>query len=136
MKKILSFSIGFLLIIALLSYYFTGFTSNDDSKINTQKIRAITVGMSMENIISILGKPIQIADRYDKKGKTFTYTKVPKYKMTYPMLWIHFDKNAKVNQVFAKKYILWGADDECIYIQDSTINHKNYNQEPLRQMFR
>jgi outer membrane protein assembly factor BamE (lipoprotein component of BamABCDE complex) len=126
MKKIVLFFIGFILIIVVFSYSFSGFNSNKNIGINTSKIRAVKVGMSVGKVISILGKPIQIKDRYESKGKTFTYTKVPKYAMEYPMLWVHFDNKKKVEAVFAKRYILWGMDDECIYALDSNSDTKKY----------
>lgn len=130
MKKLL------LTFFTLIFFFLESCNSNENNKINTNKIKLIKVGLSEATVISILGNPLQVENKYKSMGKTFTYTRVPKYAMTYPMLWVHFDKNENVNQVFAKKYILWGADDECIYIQDSTINNKNFNQEALKKMFK
>ena len=85
----------------------------------------LKLGMSYKEVISILGKPVSIKDKYLRDGKTLTYTKPIKYAMTYPMLWVHFDKNYKVNCIFAKKYILWGGDNECIYGIDENYNPQN-----------
>jgi len=34
------------------------------------------------------------------------------------MLWIHL-KDGKVSEVYAKRYVLWGVDDERVYGADA-----------------
>ena len=43
------------------------------------------------------------------------------------MLWIHFDKDKKVCEVYAKQYIYFGADDEDIYGFDHYNNQFVFN---------
>jgi len=126
-----------LLVIFLFSLYFLNKSSNSNSRINTDNIKLIQVGMTVENVVAILGKPLKITNRYENRGKTFTYTEKQENKMTYPMLWVHFDRESKVDIVFAKKYILWGADDECIYNLDSKYDDPKFmNTELLKAQFK
>lgn len=123
-NPILIFCSIILLIISFFSYS-TLLYLNSEHRIYSEKIKKIKLGMSNQEVISILGKPINIEDTYLKDGKTYTYTKPIEYAMTYPMLWVHFNDKKEVRCVFAKKYILWGADDECIYAIDANYNPKN-----------
>jgi len=136
MRKIFLIIIGSLLVIFLFLLCFSNKSSNRRSLINTDNIELIKIGMKVEDVVTILGKPLKITNRYENKGKTFTYTEKQENKMTFPMLWVHFDKELKVDEVFAKKYFLWGMDNECIYILDSKDdNPKFMNTQQLRAAF-
>lgn len=133
MKKIFLIILYSLLVIFLLSFCF----SYRNNRINTEKIKSIRIGMTADHVISILGKPLKIENRYENKGKIFSYTEPLEYNMTYPMLWVHFDEESNVRQVYAKKYILWGADDKCIYLLDSKYDDPKFmNTEQLRAEFK
>ena len=125
MKNSILIFFGCNLLIILFFSYSKILYLNSKNRINPKNIEMIKLGMSSEDVISILGKPISIKDKFLKDEKTFTYTEPIKYAMTYPMLWVHFDNNHKVNCIYAKKYIYWGADDECIYLIDKNYNPKN-----------
>lgn len=125
----------YIVFLLLLSIFIS---CNDayNKNITASKITSVKVGMSIAKVFSILGKPLKIESKNSNRTRTFTYTEVPKYTKTYPMLWVHFDEDEKVRQVFAKKYILWGVDDECIYIQDSTFMKQKPDLRQLKQMFK
>ncbi len=107
-----------------------------DHRIDSEKIKKIKLGMSAKEVTSILGQPLDIKDKYLKDGKTYTYTQPIDYAMTYPMLWVHFDLENKVNCVFAKEYIFWGTDDEVIYAIDENHNYKHPDTTRIDSIFR
>lgn len=110
--------------------------SFSQNKLNAEKIKLIKIGMTSEKVISILGKPLTIENNYLNDRKTYTFTKPIKFAENYPMLWIHFDNNMKVTQVYAKKYILWGSDDESIYMLDSNNDFENRDAKRLETIFK
>ena len=122
-KKIKSIFLS-LSFIALLIICFKIFGTNSDvlKGVNSEKIKKIKVGMNSEKVISILGMPFKSEKKISSEGVMYTYTNPVKYSLNYPMLWIHFDKELKVREVYAKRYILFGADDECIYLLNSNSN--------------
>ena len=88
-------------------------------KVNVQNIRLIQLGMSREQVISILGDPFFIEKKDEKyfgsNADTMHYSLKPAYlSCWYPMLWVHL-KDDKVVEVCAKRYILWGVDDIGVY---------------------
>jgi len=54
---------------------------------------------------------------------TLTYTE-PKYFLSHPMLWVHLDKNRRVNSVYVKDYTFF--DDFCIYNSSCQQNDSTY----------
>ena len=122
-KKIKYIFFNFFFIALLLICFKIFGTSSDVVKgVNSEKIKIIKVGMNSENVISILGKPFKSGKKISSEGFIYTYTNPVKYSLNHPMLWIHFDKELKVREVYAKRYILFGADDECIYLLNSNYN--------------
>ena len=71
--------------------------------------------MTEEMVKSILGKPFEAKSRNNKNEITYYYSKPVMFSKNYPMLWVHFDDDLKVCDVYAKRYIYFGADDEGIY---------------------
>jgi hypothetical protein len=49
------------------------------------------------------------------------------------MLWVHLDSAFQVSSVYAKQYILWGADDSGIYLLDE--KGKSENKELFEKNF-
>ncbi|WP_126340432.1 hypothetical protein [Kaistella jeonii] len=123
-KKVKLIFLSFLLI-ALLVIGFKIFGTNSDvvKGVNSEKIKIIKLGMKSEKVILILGKPFKSEKEILGEGFIYSYTNPVKYSIIYPMLWIHFDKKLKVREVYAKRYILFGADDECIYLLNSNNNY-------------
>jgi hypothetical protein len=72
-------------------------------------------------------------DRRHERNSTFTYTRHGGVFWTYPMLWVHFDKQARVNSVYAKEY---AGDDTCIYsLSAEASQYDMTNQEALSRLF-
>ncbi len=82
-------------------------------RVSIEAIRALQVGMTEEEILSIIGEPFDIThSSVDPFIMTFTYSKRVPFARWYPMLWVHF-QDGKVIEVYAKRYF-WG-DDIGIY---------------------
>ena len=71
-------------------------------------------------------------DRKHDRNSTLTYTRPGSLLWTYPMLWVHFDKQARVSRVYAKEY---AADDYCIYSLTAEASQNITNQEALDRLF-
>lgn len=71
-------------------------------------------------------------ERQHDRNSTFTYTQHGGMFWTYPMLWVHFDKQARVRGVYAKEY---AADDMCIYSLAADAGQNITNQEALGRLF-
>ena len=87
-------------------------------KVTTTSVREIKYGMSKDEVLKILGHPFSIEPRsiqyYGRNAYTMNYSQPIEYARWYPMLWIHL-KNNKVVEVYAKRYIMFGVDDEGVY---------------------
>ncbi|MES2545999.1 MAG: hypothetical protein V4548_14035 [Bacteroidota bacterium] len=109
----ITFAISVLAIISILSFTVFGKNSDVSKFVSSKKIKNITPGMTYEKVISIMGKPINVM-----QSGTLTvleYSRPVKYCKNYPMLWVNLDSNMNVDHVYAKRYLYFGADDECIY---------------------
>jgi hypothetical protein len=82
-------------------------------------IRSIAIGMTEGQVVSILGRPLKISTDAAPAVRTLWYGEPPSREYAYPMLWVHL-KNGRVWQVYAKKYVLWGTDDEGVYSLDES----------------
>ena len=69
--------------------------------------------------------------RHDRRSK-LTYSRHGSFFRTYPMLWVHFDKLARVENVYAKEY---AADNYCIYSLTADASQNFKNLEALRRLF-
>lgn len=68
-------------------------------------------------------------DDLANKRVTLEYTKRIEFSRHYPMLWVHLDKNLRVESVFAKQYDgFLGLDDPCIY---SLARKNHFEHEEL-----
>jgi hypothetical protein len=109
----ITFLISAIAVISILSFKVFGKNSNVSKFVSSKKIENIEPGMSYQKVISILGKPINV-----KHSGTLTvleYSRPVKYCKNYPMLWVNLNRNMNVDHVYAKRYIYFGTDDECIY---------------------
>lgn len=82
--------------------------------VTAQRVRSVRVGMPEREVLRLLGEPFR--SRFDPTlGRTsLEYARAPRFARSYPMLWVHL-KDGKVAEVYAKKYVWWGLDDEGIY---------------------
>ena len=69
--------------------------------------------------------------RHDRRSK-LTYSRPGGFFRTYPMLWVHFDKLARVENVYAKEY---AADDRCIYSLEADASQNINNLEAVHRLF-
>jgi SmpA / OmlA family len=87
-------------------------------KVNVRAIRQIRIGMSQAEVEAILGEPFSTEKKdeyyYGTNAYVMRYSKPVQLARWFPMLWVHL-KNGKVEEVYAKRYILWGVDDEGVY---------------------
>lgn len=73
--------------------------------VTAKNIVRIRLGMSKKAVTGILGKPVK------ENNQTYTYT--AEIAENHPMLWVHFNENEVVREVYAKYYEGW--DDRGIY---------------------
>ncbi len=75
----------------------------------------VRLGMERQDVEQILGMPYDVAD--DPSAgvgrQVMTYTQPARWAYSYPMLWVHLT-DGRVHEVYAKRYILWGVDDQGI----------------------
>lgn len=126
------------LIVAVIIYFFTPIIRGGKKigeKVSSESIRKIDLGMDKEEVINILGNPSQVkryfhpyvyndtSKLFIKKSSdtefdsviVFIYGEPVEYARWYPMLWVHFNNENKVRQVYAKRYTLWGISDKGVY---------------------
>jgi hypothetical protein len=123
MKKRVIFN--FVVLISLTVVLGSCGRSRLAGKVSTTTIRQIKYGMSKDEVIKILGHPFSIEpcsfEYYGANAFTMNYSQPIEYARWYPMLWIHL-KNNKVVEVYAKRYIMFGADDKGVYGLDDKRN--------------
>lgn len=84
--------------------------------VSIEAIRAMQVGMTEEEVLSIIGEPFDIApSSLNPFIMTFTYSKRIPIARWYPMLWVHF-QDGKVIEVYAKRYYFWGDDIGILWL--------------------
>ena len=72
-------------------------------------------------------------ERKHDRRSTLTYTRHGGLFRTYPMLWVHFDKRARVDEVYAKEC---ATDDRCIYaLGADPFSPNTIDTEALRRLF-
>lgn len=74
----------------------------------------------------------QDSEHKRNRQTTFHYTRRGGFARSYPMLWVHFDSTARVENVYAKEY---DADDYCIYSLGEDTSQNIQNKEALRRLF-
>ena len=130
--------------------------------VTADRIQQVRLGMTPAQVVATLGKPLNEigsyrgqyprnvarnpdfarlplpetsyvdGDRLHDQSCTFIYTRPGGFFRTYPMLWVHFDKQARVNNVYAKEY---GADDQCIYSLTLDTSQSMSNLAALQRLF-
>lgn len=128
MKKLiyLLYAIPFSMLICIIIC--DTVTPHHTSPISEKQIRKVKLGMSKQQVVSLLGKPVY------ESFQTFQCT--PAYNHHYPMLWVHFNDSGKVRQVYAKYYD-W-LDDRGVYglSKDDSGNVVCWGEEALKNYFR
>lgn len=107
---VIIFTIGFMV-------FFGSGKSNIPQKVTRENIRKVEIGMSLEEVTSLLDQPFSIEPSQAYPGEKITvlnYSKPVLRARWYPMLWVYLD-NDKVVHVYAKRYTLWGFDDKGVY---------------------
>lgn len=100
-------------------------------KLTADNIIAVQPGMTMEEVLALLGDPERQEVSRDVRffchcneeqicrepeRTTWTYTRKPVMRvLPFPMLWVHFNSRGHVNEVYAKKYFALGMDSKGIY---------------------
>lgn len=80
-----------------------------------EAIRAIQNGMTEEQVLAIIGPPLDRGpSSHDPEVTTLVYSKSAYFARWYPMLWIHL-RDGRVIDVYGKRYIDWGVDDMGVY---------------------
>jgi hypothetical protein len=122
MKVWKSIAVGFgaLLLIVLLTIPWSG-GSDLAGNVNVLNIRKIRLGMTQAQVIELLGEPFSVEKKsieyWPPNSFVMHYSRPGQRARWYPMLWIHL-KDDKVEEVYAKRYIFWGVDDEGVYLLD------------------
>ncbi len=124
-KRKIVVNILFIIVMAFIGYgvlTFTGLRSNLASEVTQQKIEAIEIGMSRDEVISLLGEPLS-TDPFDD-GIAETNNTVMNYShfivpfKSYPMLWVHLQDDQVVG-VYAEIHYGIGAgralDETAVY---------------------
>jgi outer membrane protein assembly factor BamE (lipoprotein component of BamABCDE complex) len=78
--------------------------------VNPAAIRRVTIGMTSQQVLAILGQPVRIRSGY-VNGVLYDYARPGM--LNNAGLWVSFHNNA-VREVHAKRYF-WIADDKTIY---------------------
>ncbi|HEX2616573.1 MAG TPA: hypothetical protein VHL57_03470 [Flavobacteriales bacterium] len=118
------------LFILLVVVFASGCGRPDNARLTVRNIIAVRPGMTMEQVVSILGHPVKrdsVAGYVyfcrcnpertcrSKWSYTFTYTKRPRMRFApYPMVWLHFNARKRLKEVYVKEYVL--LDDRAIYM--------------------
>jgi hypothetical protein len=86
------------------------------SRVTAANIERVSLGMSEAEVVAILGTPIRTdSEPYlSSDAKVMTYSRPARGARWYPMLWVHL-QGGVVTNVYAKRYVYWGFDDEGIY---------------------
>lgn len=82
--------------------------------VTTAGIRSVQLGMTQADVTIILGRPLAVKVDQARGVTTLEYSRPVRTSRSYPMLWIHL-KDGRVREVYAKRYINWGLDDEGAY---------------------
>lgn len=128
-------------------------STSNNPMLTASNILSVRPDMTMDQVQAILGMPVRkdsVANYcfycscktnhlcIDSMSYTFQYTKQLKFRLSYPMLWIHFDSKMRVKSVYVKKYNL--LDDEAIYgfvktpCDTSIIGQNIYDVENLIEL--
>ncbi len=100
--------------------------------ITVESIRAVQNGMTEEEVVAILGNPVERAPSVSYPDAiTLTYSRPAYFAKWYPMLWVHL-RNDSVVEVYAKRYIGWGGDDIGVY---GTGNDRRWETNLFEQTF-
>jgi outer membrane protein assembly factor BamE (lipoprotein component of BamABCDE complex) len=102
-------------VLAVSTFLFTVACAsgrNFAPSINAEKIRAVKLGMTRGEVEKLLGPPVLEKDVFSLRSLQFTDDRTLAY--SYPMLWVNLEKDVVV-EVYAKKYVKFGFDDEGVY---------------------
>ena len=94
-------------------------TAELSPKVTRASIRQIKLGNAQATVTELLGAPRERKDMSDG-WITLVYSRPAAGSATYPMLWVTLHNDA-VTEVYAKRYVLWGADDDGVYL----LNERN-----------
>jgi hypothetical protein len=81
--------------------------------VTARAIRTLRIGMTEAEVVETLGAPLSVKADQNGSLKTLEFTRAVRAR-SFPMLWVHLT-NGRVTEVYAKKYVWWGFDDEGLY---------------------
>jgi hypothetical protein len=108
-----------LMALACKPAFFTG-GRDIDAAITATAVRRIELGMKREQVVQILGFPKEERAEHlstidgEHHRVVLQYAQAVAGARWYPMLWVHLEAGSVV-EVYAKRYIFWGADDVGVY---------------------
>jgi hypothetical protein len=115
MRKIILINILIIVVLLGLMLAFVLRGAHDlSSGVTTQTIRAVALGMTEAQVITLLGEPLARETREDGRH-TLQFSRPVTGVSWYPMLWVYF-RNGQVTGIYAKRYILWLGDDNIVYL--------------------
>ncbi len=119
-------------VLIFVSWRVTHGSSRLAEGVTVEAIRIVQSGMTEEEVVAILGEPLERAPLVNYPDAiTLTYSKPAYFAKWYPMLWIHL-RNGRVFDVYAKRYIDWGIDDVGVY---GTGNDRQWETSLFEQTF-
>jgi hypothetical protein len=86
-------------------------------RVTVRNIAHVSLGMSQDEVVATLGPPFSVEpEPYQASdAQVMNYSRPAKNARWYPMLWVHL-RGGAVAEVYAKRYVWWGTDDEGIYL--------------------
>ena len=112
-------------------------------------IRKVRLGMTEAEVLAILGPPLEKKENYTggmtcgptgcqpayPPGRTqLIYSREVPGARWYPMLWVYLD-HGHLSEVYAKRYIVWGADDIGVYDLSLGARTKAWERSEFEETF-
>jgi hypothetical protein len=121
-------------ILAALASLGCGRGQHLSTGVTAERVLQLRPGMTYAEVVNIVGEPFEMERElpphkegsvtvvgrkeptYDPNGShvTLTYSRRVGGVWSYPMLWVHL-RAGRVDEVYAKRYFMFGVDDEGIY---------------------
>jgi hypothetical protein len=94
------------------------------SRVTVANVQRVSLGMSERDVVATLGPPVTTTPEpyYGPDAIVMEYSRPVRAARWYPMLWVHL-RGGVVTEVYAKRYVLWGLDDEGVYLLSKDDPH-------------
>lgn len=83
-------------------------------------LRQVQLGMTSTEVLTLLGPPVSTNERANGGSERILEYARPSRGYAYPMIWVRL-RNDSVVEVYAKRYFLWGKDDEAIFVRSESV---------------